>query len=137
MWLLSWAKSVVAFVTISVPWFIYAVLSYSLTFTVGGPSMPLDCMFSYNVPCSSTSGRSLSSSYFLQLLSTILICFRYLNVYTTLKEPPLPKSDAKELHPDVNTTEGPLSFHNYLDDFLEAVRIFGFLEKPVRHRYAL
>lgn len=61
------------------------------------------------------------------------IRFRYLNVYTTLKEAPLPKSDAKELHPDVNTTEGPLNFHNYLDDFLEAVRIFGFLEKPVRN----
>lgn len=59
------------------------------------------------------------------------IRFRYLNVYTTLKEPPLVKSDAKELHPDVNTTETPPNFHNYLDDFLEAVRIFGFLEKPV------
>ena len=59
------------------------------------------------------------------------IRFRYLNVYTTLKEPPLVKTDAKELHPDVNTTEAPLNFHNYLDDFLEAVRIFGFLEKPV------
>lgn len=59
------------------------------------------------------------------------IRFRYLNVYATLKEPPLVKSDAKELHPDVNTTETPPNFHNYLDDFLEAVRIFGFLEKPV------
>lgn len=64
------------------------------------------------------------------------IRFRYLEVYTTLKEPPLVKSDAKELHPDVNTTEPPPNFHNYLDDFLEAVRIFGFLEKPVFHELA-
>lgn len=64
------------------------------------------------------------------------IRFRYLEVYTTLKEPPLEKSDAKELHPDVNTTESPPNFHNYLDDFLEAVRIFGFLEKPVFHELA-
>ena len=60
------------------------------------------------------------------------IRFRYLNTYAQLKEPPLPKSDAQELHPDVNTTETPPAFHTYLDEFLQAVRIFGFLEKPVR-----
>ena len=56
---------------------------------------------------------------------------RYLNSYATLKEPPLVKPNAGELHPDVNATEVPPSFHNYLDEFLQAVRIFGFLEKPV------
>lgn len=61
------------------------------------------------------------------------IRFRYLNTYTQLKEPPLLKTDAQELHPDVNTTETPPAFHNYLDEFLQAVRIFGFLEKPVRN----
>lgn len=59
------------------------------------------------------------------------IRFRYLNIYTTLREPPLVRPDAKELHPDVNTTEPPPNFHNYLDEFLQAVRVFGFLEKPV------
>jgi lysophospholipid hydrolase len=59
------------------------------------------------------------------------IRFRYLNDYTQLKEPPLVKPDANELHPDVNTTEPPPAFHNYLDDFLQAIRVFGFLEKPV------
>jgi lysophospholipid hydrolase len=48
-----------------------------------------------------------------------------------LKEPPLVKPDANELHPDVNSTDPPLAFHNYLDDFLQAIRVFGFLEKPV------
>jgi lysophospholipid hydrolase len=61
------------------------------------------------------------------------IRFRYLNTYAQLKEPPLLKTDAQELHPDVNTTETPPAFHNYLDEFLQAVRIFGFLEKPVRN----
>ena len=42
------------------------------------------------------------------------------------------KADAQELHPDVNTPEQQPTFHNYLDEFLQAVRIFGFLEKPVR-----
>jgi lysophospholipid hydrolase len=49
-----------------------------------------------------------------------------------LKEPPLVKPDANELHPDVNVPEPPPAFHNYLDDFLQAIRVFGFLEKPVR-----
>ena len=59
------------------------------------------------------------------------IRFRYLNKYTELNEVPLVKADAQELHPDVNTPEAAPAFHNYLDDFLQAVRIFGFLEKPV------
>ena len=59
------------------------------------------------------------------------IRFKYLNIYTQLKEPPLTKPDAQELHPDVNTSDAPPTFHNYLDEFLQAVRVFGFLEKPV------
>ncbi|KAG6846048.1 hypothetical protein H0H87_006412 [Tephrocybe sp. NHM501043] len=63
------------------------------------------------------------------------IRFRYLNDYTQLKEPPLIKPDVNELHPDVNS-DPPPPFHNYLDDFLQAVRVFGFLEKPVFHELA-
>ncbi|KAF5352701.1 hypothetical protein D9756_005855 [Leucocoprinus leucothites] len=55
------------------------------------------------------------------------IRFRYLNDYAQLKEPPLVKPDVNELHPDVNTAEPPPTFHNYLDDFLQAVRVFGFV----------
>ncbi|KAF8131666.1 hypothetical protein EV363DRAFT_1296435 [Boletus edulis] len=84
LWMLSWVKSLITFVTISVPRLIYFVLSYSMTLT--------------------------------------------------LKEPPLVKPDVNALHPDVNTTEQPPAFHNYLDDFLQAVRVFGFLEKPGIYR---
>lgn len=57
---------------------------------------------------------------------------RYLNSYSQLKEPPIVKENAQELHPDVNTHDSTPAFHNYLDEFLQAVRVFGFLEKPVR-----
>ncbi|KAH7881128.1 patatin-domain-containing protein [Lentinula edodes] len=116
MWILSWAKSVVAFVTITIPTMIYFVLSYSMTLTLNFWSFAL----------------------IFTLCAVVLnywIRFRYLNDYTQLKEPPLIKPDANELHPDVNT-EPPPSFHNYLDDFLQAVRVFGFLEKPVFHELA-
>lgn len=45
------------------------------------------------------------------------------------------KPDVNALHPDVNTTEPPPAFHNYLDDFLQAIRVFGFLEKPVSNTH--
>lgn len=48
----------------------------------------------------------------------------------------MPKPGALELHPDVNKEEEPASFRNYLDEFLQAVRVFGFLEKPVFHELA-
>lgn len=64
------------------------------------------------------------------------IRFRFLNIYSQLREPPLVKPDVNALHPDVNTTDPPPSFHNYLDEFLQAVRVFGFLEKPVFHELA-
>jgi hypothetical protein len=35
VWLLKWFKSLVAFVTISIPRLIYSILSYSMTLTVG------------------------------------------------------------------------------------------------------
>ncbi|KAJ3872041.1 hypothetical protein F5051DRAFT_422326, partial [Lentinula edodes] len=94
MWILSWAKSVVAFVTITIPTMIYFVLSYSMTLTLNFWSFAL----------------------IFTLCAVVLnywIRFRYLNDYTQLKEPPLIKPDANELHPDVNT-EPPPSFHNYL-----------------------
>ncbi|TFK41896.1 hypothetical protein BDQ12DRAFT_677345 [Crucibulum laeve] len=117
LWLLSWTKSLIAFATITIPRYIYAILSYSMTLTLG--------FWNFAV---------------LFVLSAVVvnywIRFRYLNDYTQLKEPPLVKPDVNELHPDVNAAEPPPTFHNYLDDFLQAVRVFGFLEKPVFHELA-
>ncbi|KAL0580670.1 phosphatidylcholine and lysophosphatidylcholine phospholipase [Marasmius crinis-equi] len=116
LWLLSWAKALVAFVTISIPRSVYSVLSYSMTLTLNFWSFSLLFVLS-----------AVALNYWIR--------FRYLEDYAHLKEPPLLKPDAKELHPDVNT-DPPPPFHNYLDDFLQAVRVFGFLEKPVFHELA-
>ncbi|KAI5898746.1 patatin-domain-containing protein [Schizophyllum commune H4-8] len=117
LWALSWVKSLIGIVTISVPRLVYQILSYSMTLTLNFWSFVLifgTCAVALN--------------YFIR--------FRYLNDYMQLKEPPLGKPDVKELHPDVNTADEPANFHNYLDDFLQAVRVFGFLEKPVFHELA-
>ncbi|KAK2461472.1 hypothetical protein APHAL10511_005935 [Amanita phalloides] len=116
LWLLSWTKLLISFATITIPRYIYALLSYSITLTLNFSNFVVIFILS-----------AITLNYWIR--------FRYLNDYTQLKEPPLVKADANELHPDVNT-EPPPSFHNYLDDFLQAVRVFGFLEKPVFHELA-
>ncbi|KII93959.1 hypothetical protein PLICRDRAFT_36181 [Plicaturopsis crispa FD-325 SS-3] len=117
LWLLSWVKMLIAFATITIPTSIYAVLSYSMTLTLNFWSFAVMFVLS-----------AIALNYWIR--------FKYLNTYTQLKEPPLVKPDANELHPDVNTTDPPPAFHNYLDDFLQAIRVFGFLEKPVFHELA-
>ncbi|EPT03439.1 hypothetical protein FOMPIDRAFT_1035433 [Fomitopsis schrenkii] len=117
LWMLSWVKALVAFVTITVPTLIYSILSYSMTLTLNFWSFAI--MFVL---------FAIALNYWIR--------FRYLNTYTKLKEPPLLKADAQELNPDVNTPEQMPAFHNYLDEFLQAVRVFGFLEKPVFHELA-
>ncbi|KAG2138700.1 uncharacterized protein EDB93DRAFT_1299317 [Suillus bovinus] len=117
LWFLSWAKALIAFATITIPRLIYFALSYSMTLTLNFWSFAI--MF---------FASAVALNYWIHL--------RYRNTYSSLKEPPLVKPDVNALHPDVNTTEPPPAFHNYLDDFLQAVRVFGFLEKPVFHELA-
>ena len=52
--------------------------------------------------------------------------------------PPSPQTLSTELLPQTDRAlsenrKGSSTFHNYLDDFLSAIRIFGYLEKPVFH----
>ncbi|GLB35715.1 putative intracellular phospholipase B that catalyzes the double deacylation of phosphatidylcholine (PC) to glycerophosphocholine (GroPCho) [Lyophyllum shimeji] len=116
LWVLSCTRALVAFVTITIPRYIYAILSYSMTLTLNFWNFAV--LFALS---------AIALNYWIRL--------RYLNDYAQLKEPPLIKPDVNELHPDVNT-DPPPTFHNYLDDFLQAVRVFGFLEKPVFHELA-
>ncbi|KAF8756008.1 Lysophospholipase NTE1 [Rhizoctonia solani] len=120
VWTLAWARTLVAFVTIKIPIFIYAVLSYSLTLTINFYTL---------------LGISIAAAIFL----SYYIRYRYLNDYADLKEPPLDKPNATSLHPDIAAAADDLAaprFSNYLDEFLQAIRVFGFLEKPVFHELA-
>ncbi|KZO92752.1 patatin-domain-containing protein [Calocera viscosa TUFC12733] len=116
LYLLDWIRTLVAFSTVSVPRFIYLVVTYSFT---------LQLTFPYLV------------SIFIILVIGVSVTahYRYFAKYRELKEEPLPKGDAKELHPDV-VSDTPPNFHSYLDEFLQAVRVFGFLERNVFHELA-
>lgn len=80
---------------------------------------------------------SLGAAFFV-------IRYRYLARYNDLKEPALPPPSPPSLSNDLsgiassglgllNDTRRSTTFHNYLDDFLAAIRIFGYLEKPMFH----
>ena len=99
------------------------MLHYSLTISLGFPSL-------------------LALFVVVLLGLSFVIRYRYLARYTQLKEPALPPPplvslDAEILpHVTVGVSDNrhrPTVFHDYLDDFLAAIRIFGYLEKPVFH----
>jgi lysophospholipid hydrolase len=65
-------------------------------------SLPIQLVL--NVFCAQLNFWSFAIIGVLSLVAlNYWIRFRYLNDYTQLKEPPLVKPDANELHPDVNT----------------------------------
>lgn len=138
--LLGLARALASFAAFSVPHTLYAALSYSLT---------LQLPFSVLAPVA------------LAGLFAAFTWFRHsLRVYEKLREPPLDSDAGFSLHPDfaVQDSSDPFGLyglgsstgtscssgmasgggflHDYLDDFLRAIRIFGYLERPVFHDLA-
>ncbi|PWN33251.1 patatin-domain-containing protein [Meira miltonrushii] len=117
---LQLVAAIVRFSSVTVPSTVYAILHYSFTLQLNFPSLFF---------------------LFISLLVAgfIWMRYRYLNRYERLREEPLVKDEGFNLNPDVargSDDNDRGNFHNYLDDFLQAIRIFGFLEKPVFHELA-
>ncbi|KAJ9102995.1 hypothetical protein QFC19_004553 [Naganishia cerealis] len=117
LYLLNVVRLLVAFVTITIPTYVVRILGYSLT-------LRLD----------------FTKLLILFALAGCVVFFwiryRYLNKYSELKEVPLAPPDPHLLNPLLSLPDDysrPTPFHNYLDEFLSAIRVFGFLEKPVFH----
>lgn len=117
---LNLIRILATFSTITLPSLVYTILHYSLTLQLNFPSLALLFL------------TSLVSAF-------IWLRYRHLNKYERLREVPLARDEGFNLNPDVASAGADNdrgSFHNYLDDFLQAIRIFGFLEKPVFHELA-
>lgn len=115
----SLLKILLAFATVTIPSACFTILHYSLTLQLNFPALFV---------------------LFLAAVVAGLFWLRYTKrSYERLKEVPLKTDDGFNLHPDIHSDEpdakqGP--FHTYLDEFLQAIRVFGFLEKPVFHELA-
>lgn len=62
-----------------------------------------------------------------------VVRYRILNMYSRLPPEPQRKEPDIDLFPDTQEEGRKAGFSNYLDEFLSAIKIFGYLERPVFH----
>ena len=68
-------------------------------------------------------------------MSTVswFVRYRFLNMYSRLPPEPQRKEPEIDLYPDTQEGDSKSGFSNYLDEFLSAIKVFGYLERPVFH----
>jgi len=118
--LLRMTRWLLHFGSITLPSTVYRILHYSMTVKVTFPILALWCF---------------------GVTAAVLLWLRYWhwNRYEYVREAPIRKLPPTALTPDVapiQREDERGSFHSYLDEFLQAIRIFGFLERPVFHELA-
>jgi len=69
------------------------------------------------------------------IMSTVswFVRYRYLNMYSRLPPEPQRKEPQVDLFPDTQEDGAKSGLSNYLDEFLSAIKVFGYLERPVFH----
>lgn len=102
------------FITITLPTWIFTLLSTSLTLTVNMTTLLLILIFS---------------------VSTIswVVRYRFMNMYSRLPPEPQRKEPQVEIFPDTQEADSKPGLANYLDEFLSAIKVFGYLERHVFH----
>lgn len=109
--LLYW---IIAFVTLTLPTWLFTFLSTSLTFTMNMTTLLL---------------------VLLVFASTVswFVRYRFLNMYSRLPPEPQRKEPQIEIFPDNQEADSKPGLANYFDEFLSAIKVFGYLERPVFH----
>ncbi|RMZ77741.1 hypothetical protein DV737_g4198, partial [Chaetothyriales sp. CBS 132003] len=104
----------VTFTTLTLPTWLFTLFSMSLTFTMNFTTLLL---------------------IVLAVVSAIiwLIRYRFLNVYARLPQEPPRQQPQIELFPDSQDGDSKPGLSNYLDEFFSAIKVFGYLERPVFH----
>ncbi|KAK5957888.1 phosphatidylcholine and lysophosphatidylcholine phospholipase [Knufia fluminis] len=119
---------------------VYLVLSFVPGFMVwlaGFTTFTLPAWLFNTFNRSLTFTMNLTTLLFLALLvgSTIswFIRYRFLNVYTRLPQEPHRKEPQIDLFPDSADGDSKPGLHQYFDDIFNAIKVFGYLERPVLH----
>ncbi|KAI9803097.1 MAG: phosphatidylcholine and lysophosphatidylcholine phospholipase [Piccolia ochrophora] len=109
--LLLW---LITFTGISLPTWLFTMFSTSLTFTMNATTLMLIA---------------------LAFASTVswVVRYRFLNMYARLPPEPQRKEPEIDLFPDTQEGDSKPGLANYLDEFLSAIKVFGYLERPVFH----
>src|SRR5205085_3480489 len=69
---------------------------------------------------------------FASMISWV-VRYRFLNIYSRLPSEPQRKEPQIDLFPDTQEGDSKPGLSNYLDEFLSAIKVFGYLERPVFH----
>ncbi|KAL9130708.1 MAG: hypothetical protein Q9217_001187 [Psora testacea] len=104
----------ITFTTIVLPTVLFALFSTSLTFTMNATTLMLIVLA------------------FASLVSWI-VRYRFLNMYARLPLEPQRKEPQIDLFPDTQEGDSKPGLANYLDEFLSAIKVFGYLERSVFH----
>ena len=69
------------------------------------------------------------------VVSTIsyFVRYRYMTMYARLPPEPQREEPQVEVFPDSTESDSKRGLSNYLDEFLSAIKVFGYLERPVFH----
>ncbi|CAD6585748.1 MAG: phosphatidylcholine and lysophosphatidylcholine phospholipase [Alectoria sarmentosa] len=105
---------IITFTTITLPTVLFALFSTSLTFTMNFTTLMLIVLA------------------FASLVSWI-VRYRFLNMYARLPPEPQRKEPQIDLFPDTQDGDSKPGLANYLDEFLSAIKVFGYLERSVFH----
>jgi lysophospholipid hydrolase len=105
---------IIKFTTITLPSWIFSLLSLSLTFTLNFTTLAIIV-----VTCGSTV--------------VWFVRYRYLNTYSRLPPEPRRSQLQVEVFPEIEAGGSKPGLSNYLDEFLSAIKVFGYLERPVFH----
>ncbi|KAI1660070.1 lysophospholipase NTE1 [Daldinia decipiens] len=100
--------------TISVPTLLFTLFSTSWTVTMNATTLALIVLLMFSAV-------------------TWVVRYRYLNVYSRLPPEPQRKEPDLDLFPESHEEGAKPGLTNYLDEFLSAIKIFGYLERPVFH----
>ncbi len=102
------------FCTYSVPAFVFRLLSTSISVTLNFTTLLL-----------------IFGTFFA--ITSWYYRYRYLNKYSRLPLEPQRREPQVDLLPENEDSESRSGFGNYLDEFLSAIKVFGYLERPVFH----
>ncbi|KAI9886842.1 MAG: phosphatidylcholine and lysophosphatidylcholine phospholipase [Watsoniomyces obsoletus] len=111
---------------------ITGLLYYLLTFT--GLTLPTWLYISFSTSLTFTLNATTLLLIILAFASTIswVVRYRYLNLYSRLPKE-APRQPEIDLFQDTQDGDTKPGLSNYLDEFLSAIKVFGYLERPVFH----
>lgn len=106
--------TVLFWVSYTLPTWLFTLFSMSLTFTMNFTTLMLVVVFIVS-----------TISYFVR--------YRYMTMYARLPPEPQREEPQVEVFPDSAEGDSKRGLSNYLDEFLSAIKVFGYLERPVFH----